>query len=142
MQMQVCWVNAESKKGIQSEFHFYIPRTCCWSQIFGWCHYQLTIRQQMTSQNLIILINGECTCKSAESTLSQKRGYKVNSISTYLGLVVDVKKIIQIITNRLLDNKESTKFRLFYWITITDTCLLSQCWVKKGDTKWISFLHS
>ena len=22
---QVCWVNAESKKGIQSEFHFYIP---------------------------------------------------------------------------------------------------------------------
>ena len=51
---------------------------------------------------------------------SQKRGYKVNSISTYLGLVVDVKKIIQIITNRLLDDKETTKDRLFYDITITE----------------------
>ena len=44
--------------------------------------------------------------------LSQKRGYKVNSISTYLGLVVDVKKIIQVITNRLLDNKKPAKVKI------------------------------
>ena len=61
--------------------------------------------------------------------LSQKRGYKVNFIYKYLGRVVDIKKIIQTITNRLIDNKEPTKFRLFYYITITDTCLLSR---KKG----------
>ena len=76
-------------------------------------HYQQTIGPQKTSRNYIILLNGECTCKSAEAMLRQKRRYKVNSISTYLELVVDVKKIIQIITNRLLDNKEPTKFRLF-----------------------------
>ena len=37
--------------------------------------------------------------------LTQKRGYKVNSISTYLGLVVDAKKLIPNIANRPLDNK-------------------------------------
>jgi CRISPR/Cas system-associated protein endoribonuclease Cas2 len=42
------------------------------------------------NQNQIILLNIKFRYKSAESMLSQKRGYKVNSISTYLGLVVDV----------------------------------------------------
>ena len=121
-----------SRQNIRQKFSVIITNLCfqdkMWIKMPKWCNF--------------ILLNGECRCKSAESMLSQKRGYKVNFIFTYLGLVVDVKKIIQTITNRLLDNKEPTKFRLFYWITITDTCLLSQCWVKKGDTKWISFKHS
>ena len=65
------------------------------------------------NQNQIILLNIECRYKSAESMLSQKRGYKVNFISTTLGLVVDVNKIIQIITNRLLDNIELSKLDYF-----------------------------
>ena len=77
-------------------------------------HYQQTIRQQRTKKIKIILLTNDHRYLSADSILSQKRGYKVNSISTCLGLVVDVKKIIQIITNRLLDDKESTKVRLFY----------------------------
>ena len=73
-----------------------------------------TIRQQKTRRNYIILLNGECRYQSAESMLSQKRGYKMNFISTHLGLVVDVKKIINIIANRLLDNKRLVEITLFY----------------------------
>jgi hypothetical protein len=65
------------------------------------------------NRNQIILLNIDCRYKSAESMLSQKRGYKVNSIFTYLGLVVDAKKLINIITNRLLDNKRLIKIDYF-----------------------------
>ena len=75
---------------------------------------QQTIRQQKTYQNFITSLNGECRYKFAESLLSQKRGYKMNFISTHLGLVVDVKKIIKIIAIRLLDNKRLVEIRLFY----------------------------
>ena len=63
----------------------------------------------------------------AESMLSQKRGYKVNFISTSLGLVVDAKKYIKIIANRLLDSKRLVEIRLFYKTMNADTSLLSQC---------------
>jgi hypothetical protein len=79
------------------------------------------------NQNQIILLNIECRYKSAESMLSQKRGYKVNYISTYLGLVVDAKKLVNIITNRLLDKQRLIKIRLFYKTLNADTSLLSQC---------------
>ena len=88
MQMQVCWVNAESKKGIQSEFQFYILRTCCW---YNSNYYQQTIRQQRTNKIKIISLNNDHRYLSAESMLSQKRGYKVNFISTFLGPVVEAK---------------------------------------------------
>jgi hypothetical protein len=48
--------------------------------------------------------------------LSRKRGYKVNSISTYLGLVVDGKKFINIIANRLLDNKRPNQNQIILLI--------------------------
>ena len=54
-----------------------------------------TIRQQKTHRNYIILLNGENRYQSAESMLSQKRGYKMNFISTHLGLVVDAQKNYQ-----------------------------------------------
>ena len=85
-----CWV----KKG-----------TCCWCQKIDQNYCQQTIRQQETHQNWIILLNIECRYKSAESMLSRKRGYKVDFISTYLWLVVDAKKLINVIANRLLNNK-------------------------------------
>ena len=76
------------------------------------------------------------------SMLSQKSRYKVDFISTYLGLVVDAKKLVNMSDNRLLDNKRLIKIRLFSkrWMKI------QVCWVnaesKKGIcTKWISFLH-
>ena len=64
---------------------------------------------------------------SAESMLSQKRGYKVNFISTHLGLVVHTKKNINIIANRLLHNKRLVEIRLFYKTLNAGTNLLSQC---------------
>jgi hypothetical protein len=63
---------------------------------------QQTVRQQKTHQNQNILLNIEYRYQSAESMLSQKRGYKVNSISTYLGLVIDVKKLINIIAKQTI----------------------------------------
>ena len=51
---------------------------------------------------------------SAESMLNKSTGYKVDSISTYLGLVVDAKKLIKNSANGLLDNKISVKIRLLY----------------------------
>jgi hypothetical protein len=73
-----------------------------------------TIRQQKTRRNYIILLYGECSYQSAESMLSQKRGYKMIFISTLLWLVVDAKKIINIIANRLLDNKRLIKILLLH----------------------------
>ena len=59
--------------------------------------------------------------------LSQKSGYKVDFISTYLGLVVDAKKLTKSIANRLLDTKRLIVIRLSYQKLNTDTSLLSQC---------------
>ena len=46
--------------------------------------------------------------------LSQKKGYKVNLISTYVELIVEAKQLVEIITNRLLDDKLLVEFRLFH----------------------------
>ena len=51
---------------------------------------------------------------SADSMLNQTTGYKVDFISTYLGLVADAKKLIKNSANRLLDNKILVESRLFY----------------------------
>ena len=56
---------------------------------------------------------------------SQKQRYKVNFVSPTLGLDVDVKKIIQIITNRLLDNIELLKLDYF----IKRRMQMQVCWV-------------
>ena len=59
--------------------------------------------------------------------LSQKRGYKANFISTYLGPVVEAKKLVEIITNTQLDDKILVEIRLFYLTVNADASLLSQC---------------
>ena len=59
--------------------------------------------------------------------LSQKRGYKVNYIFTFLGFVVEAKKLVEIITNTQLDNKQLVETRLFYYTVNADASLLSQC---------------
>ena len=45
--------------------------------------------------------------------LSQKRGYKVNFISTSLEIVVEAKKLVEIITNTQLDDKKLVEIILF-----------------------------
>ena len=88
---------------------------------------QQNITKQNTRHNQITSLNIDCRYKSAESMLSQKREYTVNFISKYLGLVVDAKKIIKNIANRLLHNKRLVKIRLFHKTLNADTSLLSQC---------------
>ena len=47
--------------------------------------------------------------------LNESTGYKVDFISTYIGLIVDAKKLmIKNSNNRLLDNKIPVETRLFY----------------------------
>ena len=69
-------------------------------------YYQQTIRQQRTSKIKIILLTNDHRYLPAESMLSQKRGYKVNFFSTFLGPVVEAKKLVEIITNTQLDDKK------------------------------------
>ena len=45
---------------------------------------------------------------------SQKRGYKVKSISISLVPVVEGKQLVEIVTNRQLEYKRLVKIRLFY----------------------------
>ena len=56
----------------------------------------------------------ECRYKFAESMLSWKSRYKLDFISTYLGLVIDAKKLVNMSDNRLLNNKKLVKIRLFH----------------------------
>ena len=100
MQIPICWLNAESEKGIQNVFHFYTSMICCWCQKNNQYYCQQTIRQQKTHQNFITSLNGECRYKFAESLLSQKRGYKMNFISTHLGLVADIHAMVSFIEKR------------------------------------------
>ena len=66
------------------------------------------------SSRLDYLVNVEWRYKSAESMLSQKSGYKLDFISTYLRLVIDAKKMVNMSNNRLLNNKKLVKIRLFH----------------------------
>ena len=43
--------------------------------------------------------------------MNQKKRYKVNFISTFLGPVVEAKKLVKIITNTQLDDKKLVKTR-------------------------------
>ena len=83
-------------------------------------YYLQTFRQQRTNKIKIISLNNDHRYLSAESMLSQKRGYKVNFIYTCLGLVFEAKYLVDIITNRLLDNQRLVEIRLFNYTVNTE----------------------
>ena len=91
-----CWVRKGDTKWF-SFLHFYylllMPKNYQY-------YCQQTIRQQKTHQNFITSLNGECRYKFAGSLLSQKRGYKMNFISTHLVLVADIHAMVSFIEKR------------------------------------------